>query len=51
MPTTEDELPDAYLRLLRAQRSVDPYEREEMQRETDRESRENRIRRRYPKVY
>ena len=46
-----DDLPDAYVRLMRAQRRVSPEEQDEMARDQHRESTGNRIRRRLPKAY
>jgi len=52
MPECEpDPLPEAYLRLLEAQRYVTPQEQAERDEDTKRDQLASRIRRRLPRVY
>lgn len=45
------DLPDAYRRLIEAQRHISPEERQALDEEAARESRANRMRRKLPRVY
>ncbi len=51
MPDTDPPLPDAYLRLLAAQRVVPPEELAEMAADSARQKQRRRIKRRLPNVY